>query len=72
MISLDQSLARLAADGVVTREDAREKASVPTMFDQFLGHFEVERMAASTEAAKKAPGAKTGGNSAGPKTAARA
>jgi twitching motility protein PilT len=59
MMSLDQSLARLASGGVVTKETAREKASAAAMFDQFFGHFEAEKLAASNAAG----GAK--GNGAG-------
>ncbi len=59
MISPDQSLAQLAVTGMVTKEAAREKASIPTMFEQFLGHFEAERMGA-TGAAGAAKGNGTG------------
>ena len=47
MVSLDQSLARLVADDLVAPEVAREKASSGAVFEQFLAHFNSQKMAAA-------------------------
>jgi twitching motility protein PilT len=48
MIDLDQSLARLAASGEVTLEDAREKSSQPAQFDQYYTYYHAEQLAHAT------------------------
>jgi twitching motility protein PilT len=59
MMSLDQSLAKLVSDKVVTPEVAREKAATASMFDQFLSHFESEKLATlPPQSAGPAPGGK--------------
>jgi twitching motility protein PilT len=45
MIDLDQSLARLAAYGDVTLDDAREKCSDMGQFDQYHAYYHAERLA---------------------------
>ncbi|MDX1932620.1 MAG: type IV pilus twitching motility protein PilT [Capsulimonadales bacterium] len=45
MMDLDQSLARLVADGVVTREDAQDKCGQPTQFLQYLAYYQTEQLA---------------------------
>jgi twitching motility protein PilT len=68
MVSLDQSLARLAADGVAAPDAAREKAAQPTMFDQFLAHFSAERLSAGGAAATPV-GAMAGASGSPPRPA---
>jgi twitching motility protein PilT len=51
MMDLDQSLARLVVNGDVTVEDARDKASLPSQFEQYMTYFHTEKLAAQ-EAAK--------------------
>jgi twitching motility protein PilT len=40
MVDLDQSLARLTADGLADPEDARAKSANPSQFDQHVAYLE--------------------------------
>jgi twitching motility protein PilT len=45
MVDLDQSLARLVAEGTVTHDDALEKCAQSLQFEQYLAHYQAEHMA---------------------------
>jgi twitching motility protein PilT len=53
MIDLDQSLARLTVEGVITREEAVEKCAQVLQYDQYLAHYQADLMS-RVQAAKTA------------------